>query len=142
MILGHRTSLEVRFDMQRKEHEMMVKLVADLTKKLAAQGEREKEKEKASKSSGDEACHPVDLTKDDDKDKDPKVGSSGSGQQALAIVPIYVVPMDEGESTHKEGGDASTGNKGKSVADVLKDLSDDVSDNVILFLEPDYSKEA
>ncbi|KAI3773843.1 hypothetical protein L1987_48379 [Smallanthus sonchifolius] len=37
-----RTSLELWFDMKRKEHEMMVKLVADLTKKLAAQGEREK----------------------------------------------------------------------------------------------------
>ncbi|KAI3776075.1 hypothetical protein L1987_45836 [Smallanthus sonchifolius] len=96
MILGYRTSLEVRFDMQRKEHEMMVKLVAEQTKKLAAQGEREKEKEKASKSTGDEACHPVDLTMDDDKEKDPEVSSSGSEQQALAIVPISAVPMAGG----------------------------------------------
>ncbi|KAI3815537.1 hypothetical protein L1987_15208 [Smallanthus sonchifolius] len=86
MILGHRTSLEVRFDMQRKEHELMVKLVAELTKKLAAQGEKEKEKvmEKTSRSTGDEACHLVDLTKDDDKEKDPEVGPSGSKQQPLA----------------------------------------------------------
>ncbi|KAI3827707.1 hypothetical protein L1987_01790 [Smallanthus sonchifolius] len=121
---------------------MMVKLVTDLNKKLAAQGEKEKEKEKekdkASKPTGDEPCHPVDLTKDEDKDKDPEVGPSGSEQQALAIVPISAVPMAEGELTHQEGGDTSGGDKGKSVADVLKDLSDDV----ILFLEPDYSKEA
>ncbi|KAI3807428.1 hypothetical protein L1987_23356 [Smallanthus sonchifolius] len=140
MILGHRSSLELRFDAQRKEHEMMVKLVADLTKKLDAQGEKEKEKEKekTSKPTGDEPCHPVDLTKDDDKDKDPEVGPSGSEQQALAIVPIYAIPMAEGESTHQEGGDTSGGDKGKSAADVLKDLSDDE----ILYLEPDYSKEA
>ncbi|KAI3786587.1 hypothetical protein L1987_40372 [Smallanthus sonchifolius] len=64
-----------------------------------AEGERgkEKEKEKPSKPSGDEACHTVDLTEDDDEDKDPEAGPSGSEQQALAIVPISAVPMDEGE---------------------------------------------
>ncbi|KAI3825177.1 hypothetical protein L1987_06653 [Smallanthus sonchifolius] len=41
-----------------------------------------------------------------------------------------------------EGGDASGGNKGNSVADILKDVSNEVSDNAFLFLEPDYSKEA
>ncbi|KAI3810953.1 hypothetical protein L1987_20640 [Smallanthus sonchifolius] len=48
--------------------------------------------------------------------------------------------MAEGESTQQEGGDTSGGggDKGKSVAEVLKDLSDDE----ILYLEPDYSKEA
>ncbi|KAI3811048.1 hypothetical protein L1987_20764 [Smallanthus sonchifolius] len=49
--------------------------------------------------------------------------------------------MAQGESTHQEGGDTSSGgggDKGKSVAEVLKDLSDDE----ILYLEPDYSKEA
>ncbi|KAI3783402.1 hypothetical protein L1987_42483 [Smallanthus sonchifolius] len=124
MILGHRTSLELRFDTQRKERELMVKLITDLTKKLDAQGEKEKEKEKEKRTTGDEACHPVDLTKDDDKDKDPEAGPSG------------------GESTHQEGGDTSGGGGGgdkvKSVAEVLKDLSDDE----ILYLEPDYSNES
>ncbi|KAI3820080.1 hypothetical protein L1987_13936 [Smallanthus sonchifolius] len=140
MILGHRSSIELRSDLQRKEHDMMVKLIADLTKKLDAQGEKdkEKEKEKTSKPTGDEPCRPVDLTKDDDKDKDLEVSPSGSEHQALEIVPIYAIPMAEGESTHQEGGDTSGGDKGKSVADVLKDLSDDE----ILYLEPDYSKEA
>ncbi|KAI3776289.1 hypothetical protein L1987_46065 [Smallanthus sonchifolius] len=140
MILGHRTSLELRFDMQQKEHELMVKLIVDLTKKLDAQGEKEKEKEKEKTSTPtcDEPCHPVDLTKDDYEDKDPEVGPSGSEHQALAIVPIYAIPMAEGESTHQEGGDTSGGHKGKSAADVLKDLSDED----ILYLEPDYSKEA
>ncbi|KAI3808123.1 hypothetical protein L1987_24066 [Smallanthus sonchifolius] len=50
--------------------------------------------------------------------------------------------MAEGESTQQEGGETSGGggggDKGKSVAEVLKDLSDDE----ILYLEPDYSKEA
>ncbi|KAI3797448.1 hypothetical protein L1987_32705 [Smallanthus sonchifolius] len=81
------------------------------------------------------ACH----------DKDPEAGTSGSEQQpsALAIVPISAVPMAEGESTQSEGGgDASGGNKGKSVAKVLKDLSEDLSDDTILLLEPNYSKEA
>ncbi|KAI3808121.1 hypothetical protein L1987_24064 [Smallanthus sonchifolius] len=120
MILGHWTSLELWFDMQQREHEMMVK--------------------KQSKPSGDEVCHPVDLTKDDDKDKDPEAGSSGSEQQALAIVPISAVSMAEGELTHQEGGDASGsgGEKGKSAAEVLNDLSDEV----ILLIEPDYSKGA
>ncbi|KAI3828203.1 hypothetical protein L1987_02300 [Smallanthus sonchifolius] len=113
MILGHMSSLELRFDMQQKECELMVKLIADLTKKLDASGEKEKEKEKTSTPTGDEPCHPVDLTKDDDKDKDPEVGPSRSG-------------------------DTSGGDKGKSAADVLKDLSDEE----ILYLEPDYSKEA
>ncbi|KAI3821599.1 hypothetical protein L1987_09168 [Smallanthus sonchifolius] len=133
-------SLELRFDMQWKEHEMMVKLVADLSKKLVAQGEREKEKEKPSKPRRDEACHPVYLTKDDDKDKDPEAGSSGSEQQDLAIVPVSAVPMAEGDSTHQDGGDASGsgGDKGKSAAEVLYDLSNEV----ILLMEPDYSKEA
>ncbi|KAI3815521.1 hypothetical protein L1987_15192 [Smallanthus sonchifolius] len=138
MILGHRTSLELRLDLQRKEHEAMVKLVAELTKKLDAQGEKEKEKEK--KSTSAEPCHPVDLTKDDDKDKDPEAGPSGGEHQALAIVPISAIPMAEGESTQQEGGDTSGGggDKGKSAADVLKDLSDDE----ILYIEPDYSREA
>ncbi|KAI3815682.1 hypothetical protein L1987_15361 [Smallanthus sonchifolius] len=74
MILGHRSSL--RFGLQRKEHDKMGKLITDLTKKLDAQGEidkeKEKENEKTSKPTGDEPCHPVELTKDDDKDKDPK----------------------------------------------------------------------
>ncbi|KAI3825109.1 hypothetical protein L1987_06585 [Smallanthus sonchifolius] len=126
----------------REESEAQRAQINSLVDEDVFRGEREKEKEKASKSSGDEACHPVDLTKGDDKDKDHEVGSSGSEQQALEIVPISVVPMAEGESTHQEAGDASGGNKGKSVADVFKNLSDDVSDNVILFLEPGYSKEA
>ncbi|KAI3815553.1 hypothetical protein L1987_15224 [Smallanthus sonchifolius] len=48
--------------------------------------------------------------------------------------------MAEGEYTQQEGGDTSGGggDKGKSVAEVLKDLSNDE----ILYLEPDYSKEA
>ncbi|KAI3668759.1 hypothetical protein L1987_88242 [Smallanthus sonchifolius] len=143
MILGHRTSLELRMDLQRKEHEAMVKLVEELTKKLGAQEEKEteKEKDKEKKSTGAESCHPVDLTKDDDKDKDPEVGPSGGEHLALAIVPISSVPLAEGESTQQEGGDTSGGgggDKGKSAADVLKDLSDDE----ILCLEPDYSKEA
>ncbi|KAI3810675.1 hypothetical protein L1987_20297 [Smallanthus sonchifolius] len=136
IIMGHRSSLELRFDTQQKEHELMVKLIADLTKKLDAQGEKEKEKEK---TTGDEACHPVDLTKDDNKDKDPEAGPCGGEHQALAIMPISANPMAQGESTHQEGGDTSGGgDKGKSVADVLKDLSDDET----LYLEPDYSKEA
>ncbi|KAI3687114.1 hypothetical protein L1987_80805 [Smallanthus sonchifolius] len=100
----------------------------------------EKEKEKENKSTGAEPCHPVDLTKDDDKDKDPEAGPSGGEHQALAIVPISSIPMAEGESTQQEGGDTSGGggDKGKSAADVLKYLSDDE----ILYLEPDYSKEA
>ncbi|KAI3795103.1 hypothetical protein L1987_37748 [Smallanthus sonchifolius] len=145
MILGHRTSLELRMDLQRKEHAAMVKLVGELTAKLGAQGEKEKEKEKEKdkekKSTGAESCHPVDLTKDDDKDKDPEVGPSGGEHLALAIVPISSVPLAEGESTQQEGGDTSGGgggDKGKSAADVLKGLSDDE----ILYLEPDYSKEA
>ncbi|KAI3821408.1 hypothetical protein L1987_08975 [Smallanthus sonchifolius] len=140
MFLGHRSSLELRFDMQKKEHELMVKLITDLTKKLDAQGGKDKEKEKEKTTTCDEACHPVDLTKDDDKDKDPEVGPSGSEHQALAIVPISAIPKVEGESTHQEGGNTSGGggDKGKSAADVLKDLSDDE----ILYLEPDYSKEA
>ncbi|KAI3762501.1 hypothetical protein L1987_52931 [Smallanthus sonchifolius] len=142
MLLGHGSSLELRFDSQRKEHELMVKLIADLTKKLDAQGEKDKEKEKEKKTTGDEACHPVDLTKDDDKDKDPEAGPSGGEHQALAIVPISAVPMAQGKSTHQEGGDTSGGGGGgdkrNSVAEVLKDLSDDE----ILYLEPDYSKEA
>ncbi|KAI3827763.1 hypothetical protein L1987_01846 [Smallanthus sonchifolius] len=143
MLLGHGSSLELRFDAQRKEHELMVKLIADLTKKLDAQGEKdkEKEKEKEKRTTGDEACHPVDLTKDDDKDKDPEAGPSGGEHQALAIVPISAVPMAQGESAHQEGGDTSGGGggeKGKSVAEVLKDLFD----NEILYLEPDYSNEA
>ncbi|KAI3784301.1 hypothetical protein L1987_43399 [Smallanthus sonchifolius] len=125
MILAHRTSLELRLDLQRKEHATMVKLVGELTAKLGAQGEKEteketekeKEKDKEKKSTGAESCHPVDLTKDDDKDKDPEVGPSGEG----------------GDTSGGGGGD-----KGKSAADVLKDLSDDE----ILYLEPDYSKEA
>ncbi|KAI3828029.1 hypothetical protein L1987_02119 [Smallanthus sonchifolius] len=123
----------------------MVKLVGELTAKLGAQGEKEtekeKEKHKEKKSTGVESCHPVDLTKDDDKAKDPEVGPSGGEHLALAIVPISSVPLAEGESTQQEGGDASGGgggDKGKSAADVLKDLSDDE----ILYLEPDYSKEA
>ncbi|KAI3784142.1 hypothetical protein L1987_43235 [Smallanthus sonchifolius] len=110
----------------------MVKCHRDL------QGEKEKEKDK---TTGDEACHPVDLTKDDDKEKDPEVGPSEGEHQALATVPISAIPMAQGESTHQEGGDTSGGgggDKGKSVADVLKDLSDDE----ILYLEPDYYKEA
>ncbi|KAI3802133.1 hypothetical protein L1987_30260 [Smallanthus sonchifolius] len=145
MILGHRTSLELRMDLQRKEHAAMVKLVGELTAKLGAQGEKEtekeKEKDKEKKSTGAESCHPVDLTKDDDKDKDPEVGPSGGEHLALAIVPISSVPLAEGESTQQEGGDTSAGgggDKGKSAADVLKDLSDDE----ILYLESDYSKEA
>ncbi|KAI3821632.1 hypothetical protein L1987_09201 [Smallanthus sonchifolius] len=122
MILGHRSSLELGFDTQRKEHELMVKLIADLTKKLDAQGGKEKEKDKEKekeKTTGDEACHPVDLTKDDDKDKDPKAGPSGGEHQALAIVPISTIPMAQGESTHQEGGDTSGGgsDKGKSAAE-------------------------
>ncbi|KAI3811049.1 hypothetical protein L1987_20765 [Smallanthus sonchifolius] len=46
MLLGHGSSLELRFDTQRKEHELMVKLIANLTMKLDAQGEKDKEKEK------------------------------------------------------------------------------------------------
>ncbi|KAI3773973.1 hypothetical protein L1987_48513 [Smallanthus sonchifolius] len=140
MILGHKSSLELRFDTQQKEHELMVKLIFDLTKKLDAQGEKEKEKEKEyEKTTGDEAYHPVDLTKDDDKDKDPEAGPSGGEHQALVIMPISAISMAQGESTHQEGGDTSGGgDKGKSAADVLKDLSDDE----ILYLEPDYSKEA
>ncbi|KAI3802082.1 hypothetical protein L1987_30207 [Smallanthus sonchifolius] len=145
MILGHRTSLELRMDLQRKEHAAMVKLVGELTAKLGAQGEKEsekeKEKDKEKKSTGAESCHLVDLTKDDDKDKDPEVGPSGGEHLALAIVPISSVPLAEVESTQQEGGDTSGGgggDKGKSAADVLKDLSDDE----ILYLEPDYSKEA
>ncbi|KAI3712775.1 hypothetical protein L1987_71340 [Smallanthus sonchifolius] len=145
MILGHKTSLELRMDLQRKEHAAMVKLVGELTAKLGAQGEKEtekeKEKDKEKKSTGAESCHPVDLTKDDDKDKDPEVGPSGGEHLALAIVPISSVPLAEGESTQQEGGDTSGGgggDKGKSAADVLKDLSDDE----ILYLEPNYSKEA
>ncbi|KAI3825137.1 hypothetical protein L1987_06613 [Smallanthus sonchifolius] len=129
MILAHRTSFELRMDAQRQEHATMVKLIAELTEKLGAQGEKEKEK-----STGAEVCHPVDLTKDDDKDKDPEVGPSGGEHQASAIVPISTTSMAEGESTTQEGGDTSGGggggNKGKSVADK------------ILCLEPDYSKEA
>ncbi|KAI3795157.1 hypothetical protein L1987_37806 [Smallanthus sonchifolius] len=79
---------------QRKEHDAMVKLVCDMAKTLAAQGERLKEL----------------------LEKQPPKPSSG--------------------------GDALGRDKGKSVADVLKDLSDDMSDDVILLLEPDYSKEA
>ncbi|KAI3802315.1 hypothetical protein L1987_30445 [Smallanthus sonchifolius] len=129
MILAHRTSIELRMDAQRQEHATMVKLIAELTEKLGAQGEKEKEK-----STGAEVCHPVDLTKDDDKDKDPEVGPSGGEHQASAIVPISTTSMAEGESTTQEGGDTSGGggggDKGKSVADK------------ILCLEPDYSKEA
>ncbi|KAI3808219.1 hypothetical protein L1987_24167 [Smallanthus sonchifolius] len=40
MILGHGSSLELRFETKRKEHELMVKLIVDLTKKLDAQGEK------------------------------------------------------------------------------------------------------
>ncbi|KAI3682905.1 hypothetical protein L1987_83269 [Smallanthus sonchifolius] len=140
MILGHGSSLELRFNTQRKEHELMVKLIADLTKKLDTQGEKDKEKdkEKEKRSTGDEACHPVNLTKDDDKVNEPEAGPSGGEHQALAIVPISAVPMAQGESTHQEGGDTSGGDKEKSVAEVLKDLSDDE----ILYLEPDYSNEA
>ncbi|KAI3774015.1 hypothetical protein L1987_48557 [Smallanthus sonchifolius] len=143
MLLGHESSLELRFDFQRKEHEPMVKLIVDLTKKLDAQGEneKEKEKEKEKRTTGDEACHPVDLTKDYDKNKDPEAGPSGGEHQALAIVPISAVPMAQGESTHQKSGDTSGGgggDKGKSVAEVLKDLSDDE----ILYLDPGYSKEA
>ncbi|KAI3733273.1 hypothetical protein L1987_64493 [Smallanthus sonchifolius] len=134
-------------DKQRLKHDTMVKLVCDMAKTLAAQGERLKEflEKQPPKPSSEEACHLVDLTKGDDQDKDPEAGPSGSEQQsfALAIVRISTVSMAEGESTQSEGGgDASGGNKGKSVADVLKDISDDVSDDVILFLDPDYSKEA
>ncbi|KAI3821883.1 hypothetical protein L1987_09458 [Smallanthus sonchifolius] len=131
----------------RKEHDTMVKLVCYMAKTLDAQGERLKEllEKQPPKPSSEEACHVVDLTKGDDQDKDPEAGPSGSEQQssALEIVPISAMPMAEGESIQSEGGgDASGGNKGKLVADVLKDLSDDMSDDVILFLEPDYSKEA
>ncbi|KAI3819418.1 hypothetical protein L1987_13252 [Smallanthus sonchifolius] len=129
MILAHRTSIELRLDAQRQEHATMVKLITELTEKLGAQGEKEKEK-----STGAEGCHPVDLTKDDDKDKDPEVGPSGGEHQASAIVPISTTSMAEGESTTQEGGDTSGGggggDKGKSVA------------SEILCLEPDYSKEA
>ncbi|KAI3676358.1 hypothetical protein L1987_85964 [Smallanthus sonchifolius] len=134
-------------DKQHLEHDAIVKLVCDMAKMLATQGERLKEllEKQPPKPSGEEACHLVDLTKSDDQDKDPKAGPSGSEQQssALAIVPISVVPMAEGESSRNEGGgDVSSGDKGKSVADLLKDLYDDVSDDVILLLEPEYSKEA
>ncbi|KAI3725342.1 hypothetical protein L1987_65128 [Smallanthus sonchifolius] len=110
---------------------------------LEVTGERGKEKKKEKpKPSGDEACHPVDLTKDDDKDKDPEAGPSGGEQQALAIVPISVVSMAEREYTqHRGSGDiagAGGSENGKSSADVLYDLSDEV----ILMIEPDYSKEA
>ncbi|KAI3717515.1 hypothetical protein L1987_69187 [Smallanthus sonchifolius] len=129
------------------EHDTMVKLVCDMAKTLAAQGESLKEllEKQPPKPSSEEACHLVDLTKGDDQEKDPEAGPSGSEQQSLdlAIIPISTMSMAEGESTQNEGGgDASGGSKGKSVADVLKDLSDDASNDVILFLEPDYSKEA
>ncbi|KAI3762554.1 hypothetical protein L1987_52985 [Smallanthus sonchifolius] len=134
-------------DKQRLEHDTMVKLVCDMSKTIAAQGEKLKEllEKQSTKPSSEKACHLVDLTKGDDQDKDPEAETSGSDKQpsALAIVPISFIPMVEGESTQSEGGGyALGGNKGKSVADVLKDLSDDVSDDVILLLEPDYSKEA
>ncbi|KAI3763016.1 hypothetical protein L1987_53463 [Smallanthus sonchifolius] len=114
MILGYRSSLELRFDLQRKEHDMMVKLIADLTKKLDAQGRKIRRKIKRRRRH-------LNLP-----------------HQALAIVPISSILMAEGESTHQEGGDTSSGDKGKLAANVLKDLSDDE----ILYLEPDYSKEA
>ncbi|KAI3743472.1 hypothetical protein L1987_61182 [Smallanthus sonchifolius] len=46
IILGHRKSMELRMDIQRKEHEIMVKLISELNENLAAQREKEKEKKK------------------------------------------------------------------------------------------------
>ncbi|KAI3762870.1 hypothetical protein L1987_53312 [Smallanthus sonchifolius] len=129
---------------RKSREESEAQQVCDMTKMFAALGEKIqellKEKEKPSKPSGDEACHLVDLTKDDDKDKDPEAGPSGSEQQALAIVPISAVSMAERESAqHEVGGDASGSgdDKGKSVSDVLYHLPDEV----ILMIEPHYSKE-
>ncbi|KAI3773966.1 hypothetical protein L1987_48506 [Smallanthus sonchifolius] len=130
MLLGHGSSMELRFDAQRKEHELMVKLIADLTKKLDAPGEKDKEKEKEKEKRttiSDEECHPVDLTKDDDNDKDPEAGPSGDEHQALAIVPISAVPMAKGESTHQEGGDTSGGGEIDSGDDW-----DDDDENVVI----------
>ncbi|KAI3808185.1 hypothetical protein L1987_24132 [Smallanthus sonchifolius] len=137
ILRSQRTGTEERLKNVLAQNELLIKT----NEMLLGEKDKEKEKKKEKRTTGDEACHPVDLTKDDDKDKDPEAGPSGGEHQALAIVPISVVPMAQGESTHQEGGDTSGGgggDKGKSVAEVLKDLSD----NEILYLEPDYSKEA
>ncbi|KAI3742434.1 hypothetical protein L1987_60116 [Smallanthus sonchifolius] len=103
--------------------------------KLADQGKRVKDKQKSTR---DEAFHPFDLTKDDDKDKDPEVDPSGSEHQALAIVPLTTVPTAQGESAQPGDASGSCGGSehGKSAAEVLEVLSNEV----ILLLEPDYSK--
>ncbi|KAI3774224.1 hypothetical protein L1987_48771 [Smallanthus sonchifolius] len=134
ILRSQRTGTEERLKNVLAQNELLIKTNEMLL------GEKDKEKEKEKMTTGNEACHPVDLTKDDDKDKDPEAGPSGGEHQALEIVPISAVAMAQGESTHKEGGDTSGGggDKGRSVAEVLKDLSDDE----ILYLEPDYSKEA
>ncbi|KAI3744829.1 hypothetical protein L1987_57922 [Smallanthus sonchifolius] len=86
------------------------------------QGEKEKEKQKLS---GDEACHLVDLTKDDDTEKDPEAGPSGSEQQALPIVPITAVPMAQGESTQHEALGSGGGNYSKAEQiDALSNLEE------------------
>ncbi|KAI3712369.1 hypothetical protein L1987_70923 [Smallanthus sonchifolius] len=115
---------------QCQEHDAMVKLVCDMAKTLAAQGERLKEllDKRPLKPSSVEACHLMDLTKGDDQDKDPEAGPSGSEQQSstLAIVPISTVPMAEGEFTRSEGGgDASGHDKGNNLEEGEIDSGDD-----------------
>ncbi|KAI3744622.1 hypothetical protein L1987_57708 [Smallanthus sonchifolius] len=144
ILRSQRTGTEERLKNVLAQNELLIKtnemlLVHRSSLELRGRRKKEKDKEKEKRTTGDEACHPVDLTNDDDKYKDPEASPSGGEHQALAIMPISAVPMAQGESTHQEGGDTSGGGeKGKSVAEVLKDLSDDE----ILYLEPDYSNEA